>query len=88
MKFQNLSFISLFELRTGKASLFRINKEHRLTKELINKYEVLNKAEYVIYPNRCKGAKLFLDEEMNTLKVVKEGVSEFILKESVVLKGV
>lgn len=63
-------------------NIYRINKEHRFFKDILNKNIILNEAEYVLYPNINKTSqtdKIFLSKTGKTLLYYHENVSEFIL---------
>lgn len=62
------------------ASLYKIDKEHRLFINLKNKHSVLEDAEYVVYPNiNNLMMTKFLDKDGAELLSYSDGVSEFIL---------
>lgn len=62
------------------ASIYKINKEHRLFIKLLNEYHELKNAEYVVYPNLNSSIPTrFLDQDGSHLLSYTGGVSEFIL---------
>ena len=62
------------------ASLYKIDKEHRFFIDLKKEYNVLNNAEYIVYPNINNMMPIkFLDYEGAELLSYSDGISEFIL---------
>ena len=72
----------LYNLENYIYNIYRINKEHRFFKEILNKNIVLNEAEYILYPNintTSQTDKIFLSKTGKILLYYHENVSEFIL---------
>jgi len=62
------------------ASLYKVNKEHRLFKKLMEEHTELQNAEYVVYPNINRSLPTrFLDMNGENILSYDGGVSEFIL---------
>lgn len=62
------------------ASIYKINKNHRLFTKLLEKHNELNTAEYVVYPNLNSSIPTrFLDKDGKNILSYTGGVSEFIL---------
>jgi hypothetical protein len=62
------------------ASIYKINKEHRLFAKLLEEHTELSNAEYVVYPNLNSSLPTrFLNEDGVNILSYAGGVSEFIL---------
>ena len=72
----------LYNLENYIYNIYRINKEYRFFKEILNKNIVLNEAEYILYQNintTSQTDKIFLSKTGKILLYYHENVSEFIL---------
>lgn len=62
------------------ASIYKINKSHRLFTKLLEEHNELSGAEYIVYPNLNNSIPTrFLDKDGNNILSYTGGVSEFIL---------
>lgn len=71
--------LTLRDIKCLVSSIYKVNKSHHLFIKLRDEFEILDDAEYIVYPNiNGNQASKFLDSNGNEILHYIKNVSEFI----------